>query len=255
MDQKKKVQQKLTVWKLLKSYVLGKKLFLLIVCLFVTSIITFVKPLVIKGITDEGMLKADLKAITFFSLLLLFASLLEQLGNAVQTARFAEIQNAMTLSLYQQAFEKIMRLKKSYFTNHNSAEIINRVSTDIHSVSVLADRRMLFMISYILSIIGGTFGLLVLNWKLAIVVISVVPIKAVLAVKMANLNEKMISDINGRMQRFHSWFGDIMNGIKEIKLWNLQEQKEAMLLEQQGELLRTSKKSILCNSYNGIIDS
>lgn len=253
MTGKKQVEEKtppISIWNLLRKYVLGRKLIALVICISLTSIITFIRPLVIKEITDEGMLKANMKMILVFAILLLLASILEETANIVQSKQFAEIHNSMMLSLYQSAFDKILCLKKNYFTDHNSTEIINRISMDIYSVSMVADQSIHFVISYILCVIGGILGLFFLNWKMAIVVIAVIPFKTLIAVKMSNLNEKITSKKISLMQEFSSWFGDVISGIKEIKLWNLQNQKQISLLEQQDKILQTSKKSTLYNSYN-----
>lgn len=242
--------QYLTVWGLLRRHVLGKKLIVIILCLAFTSGITFVRPLAVKGITDEGMLKADMRTITLFATFLLFCALIEQMVNIIQSRQFAVIQNSMMLFLYQAVFDKVLKLKKGYFTNHNSADIINRTTMDVRAVSMIADRGILFVISYALAIIGGVLGLFLLNWKLAIVVIAVAPVKAILSNQIAHLNEKATEENICLNRKFFSWFGDMISGLKEVKLWNLQSAKKEQLSKQQKDILKTSKKSVLYDSYN-----
>lgn len=243
----------ITIWGLLRQHILGKKLIAIIFCLGLTSGITFIRPLVVKGITDEGMLKANMEMIVVFAFFLLVCTLIEQIINIFQSRQFAIIQNSVMLSLYQEVFTKVLRLKKSYFANHNSADIITRTTMDVRVVSMIADRSILFVVSYILAIIGGILGLLLLNWKLAVVVIAAAPFKAILSVRMANLNERATEDNIRLTRKFSSWFGDVISGLKEIKLWNLQTEKEKHLCEQQSEILKTSKKSVLYDSYNRAI--
>lgn len=247
--------QHITIWGLLRQHILGKKLIAIIFCLALTSGITFIRPLVVKGITDEGMLKANMAMIVVFALFLLVCTLIEQTVNIIQSRQFAIIQNSVMLSLYQEVFTKVLKLKKSYFTNHNSADIITRTTMDVRVVSMIADRSILFVVSYILAIIGGILGLLLLNWKLAVVVIAAAPFKAILSVRMANLNERATEDNIRLTRKFSSWFGDVISGLKEIKLWNLQTEKEELLCAQQSEILKTSKKSVLYDSYNRAITS
>ena len=247
--------QYITIWKVLRQHILGKKLIAIIVCLGLTSGITFIRPLAVKGITDEGMLKANMAMIVVFALFLLVCTLLEQIINIYQSRQFAVMQNSVMLSLYQAVFAKVLKLKKSYFTNHNSSEIINRVTMDVRAVSMIADRSILFVVSYVLAILGGILGLFLLNWRLAVVVIAVAPVKAILSVHMAHLNERATEENIQLNRKFFSWFGDMISGLKEIKLWNLQTEKEDILCEQQSEILQTSKKSVLYDSYNRAITS
>ena len=245
----------MTIWSLIRQHILSKKLIVIVFCLLFTSGITFIRPLVIKGITDEGMLKANMTMIVIFALFLFVCVLIEQIVNVIQSRQFAVIQNSMMLSLYQAVFDKVLKLKKGYFTNHNSADVINRTMMDVRAVSMIADRSILFVVSYILAIIGGVLGLLILNWRLAVVVIAVAPFKAILSIRMANLNEKATEENIRLNRKFFSWFGDMISGLKEIKLWSLQAEKEELLCDQQKEILKTSKKSVLYDSYNRALTS
>lgn len=132
---------------LLRQHILGKKLIAIIFCLALTSGITFIRPLVVKGITDEGMLKANMAMIVVFALFLLVCTLIEQTVNIIQSRQFAIIQNSVMLTLYQEVFTKVLKLKKSYFTNHNSADIITRTTMDVRVVSMIADRSILLLLA------------------------------------------------------------------------------------------------------------
>lgn len=243
----------LSVTSLLKTYVLGWRLVPIVFCLLGTSILTFVRPLIIKGITDEGMLKANMQMIILLSIILLISYILEQIWNILQVRRFIDIQNTIIRALYIKSFEKILHLKKKYFINHNASEIINQITTDISSVSLIADRSILSIISCGLSIFGGLIGLFLLNWKMALITVVVIPIKTTLAIKMSSLNEQVTSKNISLMHHFSSWFGDTVSGMKEIKLWNLQEQKKSELQCHQNEILKTTKQSTMYNCYNNTL--
>lgn len=250
MKHKSVYESPITVINILKKYVFGKRLFFLSATLLTTSLLTFVRPLIIKGITDDGMLKANMQVIVIYSFLLLCSAILEEVISILQSRQFVKIQNTILLDLYQQAFDKLLKLKKEYFTKHNNTEIINRISTDINSVGIIADRSILFMITYVLSFVGGVVGLFVLNYKMAIIVLLVIPLKAFATIKMSQQNEKISSERIQLHRSFSSWFGDIINGVKEIKLWNLRAATKESLSSRQKELLDVNKKSVLCSCYN-----
>lgn len=196
----------ITIWSLLQQFIWGKRLIAITFCLVITSCITFLRPLVIKGITDEGMLKANMTMITTYALFLLLCIVIEQAINIIQSRQFAVIQNAIMLSLYQTVYDKVLKLKKGYFTDHNSADIINRTTMDVRAVSMIADRSILFIASYVLAIVGGMLGLFMLNWKLAILVVAVVPFKGMIAIYMAKVNERTTEDNIRLNRKFFSWF-------------------------------------------------
>lgn len=123
--------QHITIWGLLRQHILGKKLIAIIFCLALTSGITFIRPLVVKGITDEGMLKANMTMIVVFALFLLVCTLIEQTVNIIQSRQFAIIQNSAMLSLYQAVLPIFIK-----YALHESGWIsCNRGGDMIHLVS------------------------------------------------------------------------------------------------------------------------
>ena len=69
-----------------------------------------------------------------------------------------------------------MCIRDSYFEK-DSAEIIGTIESDINSVSSVADEMTAFSVAAILQIVGGMAGLFMLNWKLAFLVVFLIPVK------------------------------------------------------------------------------
>lgn len=118
--------------------------------------------------------------IIYLSLSLTALISIEEVTSILQTKLFADFQNKFVLSLYIKVGQILYRAKQDYFTNNSSTEIINKLSTDINSVSTLMDSNIMYVLGYVLQIISGVIGLFVINWKLAFLIIIVVPIKYLL---------------------------------------------------------------------------
>lgn len=97
----------------------------IICCLLGSSFITFIHPLLIRQITDCGILQKNMKYILLFSVILIIISLTQQELNIIQTKLFSNVHNQFTHSLYKKTYWKINRMKIQYFAERGSAEIIN----------------------------------------------------------------------------------------------------------------------------------
>lgn len=82
-----------------------------------------------------------------------------------------------TIAVFHQVFEKLLHLGKSYFEDKSSAEILSFLQMDVSQASSITDRYTVLSVSYIFRIISGLVGLFVISWKLALVVVAMVPIK------------------------------------------------------------------------------
>lgn len=158
----------------------------IICCLLGSSFITFIHPLLIRQITDCGILQKNMKYILLFSVILIIISLTQQELNIIQTKLFSNVHNQFTHSLYKKTYWKINRMKIQYFAERGSAEIINTIGMDIDNVSSVVDQITQFSISSILQIIGGVVGLSLLDWKLAILIEAIIPLKFIIVSYCAN---------------------------------------------------------------------
>ena len=154
-----------------------KKIVLVVSCFLLLTVLTFFRPMVIKSITDDGMINQNMTLILLLSGILFLLSLVEQSVELGQTKLFLTLQNDVQFSLYKESFQKLLHLKMSYYTDKNNTGIINSLSTDINKVGLIADRGIMFLFNYIFRIISGLLGLFIISWKLALLVLLAVPIK------------------------------------------------------------------------------
>lgn len=82
---KKKSEDKL--WRRICGMLLEYKTYFpgIFLCLTGTSCMTFIQPLIIRRITDQGMVEKDLKCIFIFSGILVAVALLHRILGVVQT--------------------------------------------------------------------------------------------------------------------------------------------------------------------------
>ncbi len=221
-------------------------------CLLGSSFIMFLQPLIIRQITDCGMLQKNMNYILFFSGILIIISLTQQELNIIQTKLFSNVHNQLTHSLYKKTYWKINKMKIQYFDERGSAEIINTISMDIDNVSSVVDQITQFSISSLLQIIGGVVGLSLLDWKLAILIEAIIPLKFIIVSYCAKKKREVFEQWIEDKRKFMSWFAECINGIHEMKLWNLFQVKNPQFECQQNNLMDSYKKNALLDAYSTV---
>lgn len=224
----------------------------IICCLLGSSFITFIHPLLIRQITDCGILQKNMKYILLFSVILIIISLTQQELNIIQTKLFSNVHNQFTHSLYKKTYWKINRMKIQYFAERGSAEIINTIGMDIDNVSSVVDQITQFSISSILQIIGGVVGLSLLDWKLAILIEAIIPLKFIIVSYCANKKREVFEQWIEDKRKFMSWFAECINGIHEMKLWNLFQVKKSQFEGLQKDLMDSYKKNAMLDEYSTV---
>ena len=228
-----------------------KRSFLVVgLTLAVSTVIGFLQPLVIQRITDNGMMRGDMAVIASSALFLALLILGNQAIDLLQTRIFADVHNASYYTIFHQVFEKLLHLKKSYFEDKNSAEILSFLQMDVSQVSSVTDRYMVLSVSYVFRILSGLIGLFLISWKLALVVLCMVPVKFLLVRGLSQRQERAVDEMLENSRDFSRWFGDDMNGVDEIKLWNLFQSRDQVFREKQEKVLRVQKRTTMIGGWN-----
>lgn len=111
-------------WRILSYLLPYKKEFVFAGFLLVAATgIGFLQPLILQEITDKGMLAQDLPMLCRTVTVLALLVLLNQAVEMAQTRLFVKIHNKSFYNIFHQIFQKLMRLKKTYFEDKNNAEI------------------------------------------------------------------------------------------------------------------------------------
>lgn len=233
-----------------------KKEFLLAgVLLIVSTAVGFLQPLVIKMVTDDGMLQKNTTALIRAVLILAVLVLVNQAVEMLQTCIFADVHNASFYGIFRQAFQKLLHLKKSYFEDKNNAEILSFLQMDVSQVSSITDRYTVMSVSFVFRIISGLVGLVIISWKLALVVLLMVPVKFLLVRSLSARREKAMDEMIESSRDFSRWFGDNLNGVDEIKLWNLFQSREKVFREKQEKILHLQKRGTMIDAWNTLWES
>lgn len=213
------------------------------------SILNFFQPLIIREITDKGMLEKNMKDIIVFSVLLLLTYTVMQGVDLIQTSLFVRVRNKLWGKLYDKVYQKLSRLPLTYYFEKDSAEIIGTIESDINSVSSVADEMTAFSVAAILQIVGGMAGLFMLNWKLAFLVVFLIPVKCVIVNILSKQKEKQISGMIENNRAFFAWMGDCISGIREMKLWNLFFIKQKQFEQLQKKMMCSYKDNMLLDQW------
>ena len=117
-------------------------------------------------------------------------------------------------------------------------------------MSSITDRYMVMSAGYVFRIFSGLIGLFIISWKLALVVLAMVPVKFFLVRGLSKRREKAMDEMLESSRDFSRWFGDNLGGVDEIKLWNLFKSREEAFSRQQGALLKLEKKGAMIDGWN-----
>ena len=161
-----------SIFNLLKPYS-GKIVLLTIMALLGNGINMLIPKIIAHGIDDFSLKHFDMKSIGFEFLAAASAIFIFTiLQNIIQTY----VSEQVAKDLRSQLSEKISRQSYAYVLKSNPSKLLTNLTSDIDSIKMFVSQAFVTIVSSVFVIIGTCILLLLINWKLALAVILIVPV-------------------------------------------------------------------------------
>lgn len=250
MSNKEAVQK---LFALLNDY---KRIIIVIVgCLLISTGLNLCIPLLSRKIMDDGFIGGNKKGLMKWVLYSLLIYLIISAIDIIKEKKRIDISSKIQYFLSEESFSHLMKMKISYFSNKNYAEILNNINVDISNMTSIADEGVFFVATQAFSMVGGVIGLFILDYRMTILVVLFIPIKYVVMKYFAKQRKKVMDEFILDSQRYSSWFGDTIGGVKEVKLFGIFDSKHDEFVEKQNEVVSKQKKMNMLSQWNSITDT
>ncbi len=149
--------------------------------------------------------------------------------------------------------DKISHQSYAYILKSNPSQLLTNLTSDIDSVKMFVSQAFVTIISSVFVIVGTSVLLILINWKLALAVISIVPVIGgtffVVLRKVRVLFKKSRENIDS----FNKIINESIMGSALIRVLNSQQPESIKFLETNlvSQKSGTIHFKIVCNTYSG----
>lgn len=203
-----------------------KKIFLIMLLAIFTAGLSAINPLLIEKIIDEGLLIQNLSVVVKTVFIVIGIYIINQLIEYQELRIQLNLRNIMENNLKGKAFTHLIKLKSNYYKDYGFIKVINDEIYNINNILKIAEKNFLGIFLEVFKTIGGAVGLFIINWKLSLLLIVVVPIKYIITNVCSKITRKLYSEDQELNKKYNLWLDDIASGIFDIKLWGLRAQKK-----------------------------
>lgn len=249
MDNKEAVRKLLL---LLSRY--KKTITVIVCCLFISTGLNLCVPLISQRIMDDGFIGGNKKLLIelVFASMVIYA--INSLIDIVKEKKRVDISAKIRYFLSEQSFSHLMKLRVNYFNNTNYAETLNNINMDINQMTSVADSSVFFVITQAFSMTGGIIGLFIIDFRMTILVLLFIPIKYVVMKRFAKRQKQIMDEFIQRNQKYARWFGDTVGGVREVKLFNIFDNKHREFSLNQNAIIEKQKQMNMLSQWNTIAD-
>lgn len=230
------------IWSYLKQQKLG--ITLAVIFVVIGSLLNLLGPLLIGTIIDDYILKLNIDGAISMLVLLTIIYIVSALFTWLQTYVMIRVSQKTIRKLRQELFEKIQDLPLAVFDKRQQGDLMSRMTNDIENLNAALSQSVVQIISSFLTIVGTAFALFYLDWILALVTLTVIPLivwatKQIIKRSSVNYAEKQrdLGQLNGHVEETISnsdittLFGKEGQTIEEFVVLNERLRKSAVRAE------------------------
>lgn len=190
------------------------------ILLALSSILT---PYILINTVDKYMISKDQVGLLNYSLLMFAILLLEVLLQFVFIYYANWVGQHIIRDMRAHIFRHILKFKMSYFDTNSVGKLVTRVVSDIETIAAFFSNGVFTILSDVLKMLAVAAIMLFLNWKLALITMSVLPI-LVYATKVFQVAIKAtFQEVRNQVANLNGFVQERVTGMKIVQLFNREE--------------------------------
>jgi ATP-binding cassette, subfamily B, multidrug efflux pump len=142
-------------------------------------------PWLIGRAIDRDILGRDPAGLFRTMLLLLVVYGVGTLASRGQLRQVGAVGQSILASLRERIFERLLRLPLGYFDRRPAGDLMSRVTNDVDTLNQLLSQGVTQLLGSFFSLIGIVVAMLILDWRLALVCFTIIPVMLLVNVYFA----------------------------------------------------------------------
>ena len=216
-----------------------------VVVLFVASIVQLAGPWMTKIGIDRYITPGDKNGLNFLCLIFLAVLALEFLTVFVQTYLIHWIGQRAMYDMRSQIFAHIQRLPIPFFDRNPVGRLVTRATTDVESLHQMLSSGAVAIFGDIFKLVGIVIVLLTMNWRLALVTFSVLPLLFYVTFVFKKLVRKVYRLIRVRIARINAFLQENVTGMAVVQIFNREKKSFEKFDQLNNDYLEAFLKTIL----------
>ncbi|WP_235822135.1 ABC transporter ATP-binding protein [Gottfriedia luciferensis] len=219
-----------------------KQTILVMLILLITSVLGILPPIIIQHIVDTALPNKDMSLLVYLVLASLCTTIISGLLGVWQNYLNAYVSQKIIYDMRNQMYVHLQQMPLQFYSNVKQGEVITRMTSDISGVKAVFDSTIVSFANNLFILISTAVTLLVINWKLGILGLIIVPLFIIPTRKMGSVRWSISKQTQEKTSEQNHIIQETLNisGYLLMKLFT-KEQKEFQNFDEINEQSTTLK--------------
>lgn len=182
---------------------------------------------------------------TTYFLVILFGAI----ASYAQSMLMTKVCQKILHDLRMKTFDHIHRMKLTDLDRMGSGRLLTRATNDIEALDEFYGDILLGLFKDVFLLIGIVAFMLFMNWRLALIAFSVVPIIAIITFLCRGALRRNFVKMKALIGRINGFIAESLTGIRIIQAFNREREKYEELRELNMQYRKTTMFQVLINSF------
>ena len=180
-------------------------------------------PYLVKIAIDSGIQKSDMHVVDLVIVAFLVVNLLNLGASYVQTYLVSWVGERLILDLRRSVFAHLQKLSLDFFSRQRTGWIVSRLTNDIDALDQLVTDGVSSLVTNGLTIVGASVLLFVLDWRLALATLAIMPIVLLGTLRFRTRSARSYARVRNRIGDVSAHLQESISGMRVLKAFRAEE--------------------------------
>jgi ATP-binding cassette subfamily B protein len=188
-----------------------------IVALLAATVTALAPPFLAKYAVDDGIRHNDMKKLVLIVGAFLLAGLLNWGMSYLQTYLTGWVGERILADLRNDLFQHLQRLSLGFYERNRAGVIISRLTNDVEAIDQLVTDGVTSLVQNTLTLLGTAVLLFVLDWRLALATLAVIPLMSVATIIFRTRSARAYSAVRERLGLVTATLAEDIAGMRVVQ--------------------------------------
>jgi ABC-type multidrug transport system fused ATPase/permease subunit len=221
---------------------------LAIVSLVLAVATALAPPWLAKLAVDEGITEQDLDALTWIVLAFIAAGVANLAAAAAQTYFTGWTGERILADLRNKLFRHLQRLSLGYFERNRAGVIISRLTNDVDALDQMVTDGVTTLVQSTLLLFGTAIILFLLDWRLALATLSVMPLMALATALFRIRSSRAYRAVRERLGLVTATLAEDIGGIRVVQAFRRERRNQQHFEEVNAHYREANQQTVVLNA-------
>jgi ATP-binding cassette, subfamily B, multidrug efflux pump len=215
-----------------------------VVSLLLLTITNAITPQLFRWAIDRGITQKNLQVVLYSAGAMVLVALGRGLFNFGQSFWAEKASQGVAYDLRNKIFDRIENLSFSYHDRAQTSQLLTRITSDVEQIRTFLGTSLIQVVSSIVTLLATSVILLLMNWRLALISLALVPLAALILANFLIKNQKVFGLTQARLGDLNGVLQENISGVRIVKAFVRESLEMSRYQEINRDLINVNMRTI-----------